>query len=130
MMRAHGCAMIAIALFAIPGCAGRSVSVGTTPAGVAGEPLRVMTFNIRYGTAQDGADSWQNRRPLTIRTIRDHDPALLGVQEALRFQLDEIEAALTQFAEVGVGRDDGVEAGEYSAILYDALPQPAPAIIK
>jgi endonuclease/exonuclease/phosphatase family metal-dependent hydrolase len=119
-MRVHGSALIAIALLATPGCAGRAISVGTTPvANVAGEPLRVMTFNIRYGTAQDGADSWQNRRPLTIGTIRDYDPALLGVQEALRFQLDEIEAALTQFAEVGVGRDDGVEAGEYSAILYD-----------
>lgn len=111
---------MAIAIVTSQACAGRAVRVETTPAAnVVGAPLRVMTFNIRYGTAQDGNDSWQNRRPLAIRTIRDYDPALLGLQEALRFQLDEIEAALPQFAEVGVGRDDGLQAGEYSAILYD-----------
>ena len=44
---------------------------------------------------------------------------LLGVQEALRFQLDEIAVAFPQYGEVGVGRDDGVSTGEYAAILYD-----------
>jgi endonuclease/exonuclease/phosphatase family metal-dependent hydrolase len=78
-----------------------------------------MTFNIRYGTAPDSNNVWQLRRPLTFKAIRDFDPTVLGVQEALRFQLDEIEAALGNYAEVGVGRDDGMQRGEYSAILYD-----------
>src|SRR5688572_768588 len=81
--------------------------------------IRAMTFNVRYGTAQDGNNSWPLRRPLAVRVIRDFAPNVLGVQEALRFQLDEIRAELTHYGEVGVGRDDGRTAGEYSAILYD-----------
>jgi endonuclease/exonuclease/phosphatase family metal-dependent hydrolase len=83
------------------------------------QPLRVMTFNIRYGTAPDSNNAWQLRRPLTFQVIRDFQPSVLGVQEALRFQLDEIEAALGNYAEAGVGRDDGAQRGEYSAILFD-----------
>lgn len=78
-----------------------------------------MSFNIRYGTAADGDNAWPLRRHLTFQVIRDHAPAVLGVQEALRFQLDEIAGELPHLGEVGVGRSDGIEAGEYAAILYD-----------
>lgn len=81
--------------------------------------LDVMTFNIRYGTAEDGGDAWPLRRELLLDVIRAHKPHVLGVQEALRFQLDDVQRPFTDYGEVGVGRDDGGEAGEYSAILYD-----------
>lgn len=80
--------------------------------------LSVMSFNIRYGTADDGADRWELRREMAIGVIRDGNPDILGVQEALRFQLDEIGQSVPGYGEIGVGRDDGVTAGEYSAILY------------
>jgi len=80
--------------------------------------LVVMTFNIRYGTADDKADSWPNRREMVFDVLRRHDPDVVGLQEALRFQIDEIRAALPQYAEIGVGREDGKTEGEYSAILY------------
>ncbi len=84
-----------------------------------GDPnLVVMTFNIRYGNADDKADSWPNRREMVFDVLRRHDPDVVGLQEALRFQIDEIRAALPQYAEIGVGREDGKTEGEYSAILY------------
>lgn len=76
-----------------------------------------MSFNIRYGTAQDGENAWEQRRDLLRATITGQDPDVLGVQEALRFQLDEIGAALPGHVEIGVGRDDGDTTGEYSALL-------------
>lgn len=82
-------------------------------------PVRLLSFNIRYGTASDGDHVWPNRRGHVVATIRDHAPHLLGVQEALRFQLDELGASLPGYRELGVGRDDGLTAGEYSAILVD-----------
>lgn len=85
-----------------------------------GQSLTVMSFNIRYGTADDGENSWALRRELVFDVIRQHDPDVLGVQEALRFQLDEIGAAVPGYGELGVGRDDGREAGEYAAIMYRA----------
>jgi endonuclease/exonuclease/phosphatase family metal-dependent hydrolase len=82
-------------------------------------PARVLSFNIRYGTAADGVHRWPNRRAAVVGTIADHAPHILGIQEALRFQLDEIGAALPRYHEIGVGRDDGRSAGEYAAILID-----------
>lgn len=91
------------------------------PAGAARAqaPVRVMSFNIRYGTASDGAHAWPLRRTAVIGTIADHAPHVLAVQEALRFQLDEVGTALGRYQEVGVGRDDGLTRGEYTAILVD-----------
>jgi endonuclease/exonuclease/phosphatase family metal-dependent hydrolase len=50
--------------------------------------------------------------------LRRHRPDVVGLQEALRFQLDEIGEALPQYGEVGAGRDDGERGGEYCAMLY------------
>jgi len=80
--------------------------------------LLVMTFNIRYGTANDGEDSWDRRKDLVYDVLRKNDPDVVGLQEALRSQIDDIRAALPEYGEIGVGRDDGKTAGEYSAILY------------
>ncbi len=83
------------------------------------EPLDVdvMSFNIRYGTASDGENHWNNRKELVREVIRDYLPDVLGLQEALRFQIDEIRKNLPEYDETGVGRDGGTK-GEYSAILY------------
>lgn len=81
--------------------------------------LTVMSFNLRYGTANDGENSWPNRDHLVIRVFRDRDAQIVGVQEALAFQLNEITAEFPHYAVIGVGRDDGKTKGEYAAILYD-----------
>lgn len=94
-----------------------SAQPASRPEQMAGE-LRVMTFNIRYGTAGDGENRWGRRRELVFDVFRRHRPDVVGLQEALRFQLDEIRAAVPGYGEIGVGREDGQKAGEYSAILY------------
>ncbi|GAB4134491.1 MAG: endonuclease/exonuclease/phosphatase family protein [Thermogutta sp.] len=85
-------------------------------------PLRakVLTFNIRYGTAPDGPNHWSNRKDMVIDLIRRGEYDFVGLQEALRFQIDEIRQAIGHLREIGVGREDGKQAGEYSAILYDS----------
>jgi endonuclease/exonuclease/phosphatase family metal-dependent hydrolase len=83
-----------------------------------GPTLAVMTFNIRYGTADDGPNRWGERRELVFEVFRTHCPDVVGIQEGLRFQLDELREAVPGYAEVGVGRDDGKDKGEYAAILY------------
>ena len=81
--------------------------------------LTVMSFNIRYGTANDGENSWPNRDYLVMAVFRERNAQIVGVQEALAFQLDEITIEFPHYAVIGVGRDDGKTKGEYSAILYD-----------
>ncbi|MHA7813130.1 MAG: endonuclease/exonuclease/phosphatase family protein [Phycisphaerales bacterium] len=86
---------------------------------VQGEPLTIMSFNIRYGTANDGENSWPNRDHLVMRVFEDRQASIVGVQEALAFQLNEITEAHPHYGVIGVGRDDGKIRGEYAAILYD-----------
>jgi len=82
------------------------------------DPLHVMSFNIRYGTAKDGVNHWSERREMLFDVIRERDADLIGLQEALGFQIDEIVAAAPGYAVIGVGRDDAAKAGEFSAILF------------
>lgn len=80
--------------------------------------LNVMTFNIRYGTANDGPNRWENRRQMVCDLIAEHRPDVLGLQEALKFQIDAVLKAVPGYVLIGVGREDGREKGEYSCILY------------
>jgi endonuclease/exonuclease/phosphatase family metal-dependent hydrolase len=120
--RARG-AVFALAVAAAAACVRATPASGpltrVEPHGLPLGAVRVMSFNIRYGTAPDGPNAWPLRRPLALRVIRDFSPAVLGLQEALRAQLDDIARALPWLGEVGVGRNDGAQAGEYAAILYD-----------
>ncbi|MBK8976157.1 MAG: endonuclease/exonuclease/phosphatase family protein [Planctomycetes bacterium] len=81
-------------------------------------PLRVLTFNIRYGAADDGADSWRFRRDLVADVIRRHRPHVVGLQEALDFQVGYLRAELPGYGFVGQGREGGT-AGEYAGVLFD-----------
>lgn len=78
----------------------------------------VMSYNIRYGTADDGPNRWELRREALAHQIAEVDPDLIGFQEALRFQLDYLHEMLPGYAEFGKGRDDGDTLGEYTAIFY------------
>ena len=80
--------------------------------------LKVMTFNIRYGAANDGANSWQFRKDDVVKTIQSFKPDLLGLQEALQLQIDELLMQMPGYAYVGGGRDDGKREGEHSCIFY------------
>jgi endonuclease/exonuclease/phosphatase family metal-dependent hydrolase len=91
---------------------------GHFPASSKAVPLEVMTFNIRYLHRPDGPNYWDHRVAFVADTIKKHSPDIVGLQEAFRSQLDDLKPLLPDFAEVGVGREDGREKGEYSAILY------------
>lgn len=83
-----------------------------------GSPLTVMSYNIRYGTAPDGPDAWIHRRPRLMQVLRNHPADVVGLQEALAPQIEEILAEFPALRTLGVGRDDGEQAGEFSAILF------------
>ncbi len=71
--------------------------------------FRVMTFNIRFGLADDGPNSWSNRRLAAASTIAGAEPDLVGLQEALDFQLADLAALLPEYRVDGNrGDEDGV----------------------
>lgn len=80
--------------------------------------VRVMSFNIRYGTANDGENHWDRRKEFLVQTIKAFDPDLLGTQETVGFQRDYLAQQLPDYDYLGVGRNDGRESGEMMALYF------------
>lgn len=97
--------------------------------------LNVMSFNIRhasgFGSALSPPNGWfdindlingqpqtNGRRLRALAVIGANDPDLLGVQESILIQTDDLRSELSDYDYVGVGREDGVNQGEQNGIFY------------
>ncbi|MBP3601828.1 MAG: endonuclease/exonuclease/phosphatase family protein [Alistipes sp.] len=101
-------ALAAVAAFAVAGCTS-----------VAGEQdIRVISYNIRYMNDKDGDNSWKFRKQASINMVNEEQPTVFGLQEAVKAQVDFLQENLPDYGHYGVGRDDGVEKGEFMAIFY------------
>lgn len=80
--------------------------------------LNVMSFNIRYDNPDDSLNNWQYRKDVAAKTIKSQNADIVGAQEVLVNQLNDLKSRLPEYNAIGVGREDGIEKGEYSAILY------------
>lgn len=85
-----------------------------------GQNVKVMSYNIRYDNNFDGINSWTegNRKEKVFTIIGNTKPDIFGVQEALVHQVKDLEQHFPEFQREGIGRDDGKEAGEHSAIFF------------
>ena len=106
------CLLLLPLLAAACGQGGRQASVQ------ADEPVRVMTFNIRYDNPADSLDNWAYRKDRAAKAIRFYDADIVGTQEVLHNQLEDLRQRLPGYEVIGVGREDGKEKGEYSALWY------------
>jgi len=99
-----------------------SFSAATTLSLPGGSPVmhevRIMTYNLRFDNPLDGKFGWANRKHMVASVIRFHKADIIGLQEPLSNQLDDILSQVKDFTYVGVGREDGGRDGEYSPILY------------
>lgn len=82
------------------------------------QTLITGTFNIRYDNPKDTGNLWAQRSPICAALIRFHGFDIVGTQEGLRHQLDDLQSALPDYAYYGRGRDDAASKGEHSAIFY------------
>lgn len=82
------------------------------------EGLKVMSYNIRLGSAQDGTNSWALRYTATGEMLEDQKPDVFGVQEALEYQVRYIEE-MCGYESVGVGRENGKKEGEHMSIFWN-----------
>lgn len=86
---------------------------------VSGQELSVMTYNIKLDYPKEGETSWNNRKSFLVGQIEFYKPDIMGVQEALPNQMKDMDGLLFDYSFIGVGRDDGKDEGEYSAIFYN-----------
>ena len=78
----------------------------------------IMSYNVKLDYPQEGDNSWTNRKPFFINQLKFYEPDVLGVQEAMPNQMKDMDSLLVDYSYVGVGRDDGKNEGEFSAIFY------------
>lgn len=83
------------------------------------QDLKVMSYNIRLSLDSDLDNAWINRKQDVVDLFSYYHPDFFGVQEALFSQMQDIKKGLSNYNYVGVGRDDGKEKGEFSAIFYN-----------
>lgn len=84
------------------------------------ETMVVATFNIRNANGGDSisGNGWGQRYPYIAQIVQFHGFEIFGTQEGKYHQLQDLKAAMPGYDYIGVGRDDGKQAGEFSAIFY------------
>ena len=81
-------------------------------------PVTAMSYNIRYDNPEESTHPWRKRRDQVASVIRFHDPDVVGLQEALHGQLDDLRERLPEYEWLSAGREEPECAGEYAAIGY------------
>jgi len=79
-----------------------------------------MSYNIRYDNKNDMENWWGNRKNELVQMLDYYHPNFIGIQEGLNHQVKFIDQKIKQYTYIGVGRDNGKEKGEYTAIFYDS----------
>jgi len=104
----HISKILVLALLIMAGCVGEDQKGS----------VRVMSLNIRMDTPVDAENSWPNRRDFLVDNIINQSPDVIGFQEVLHSQLSDLDSLLPWYDYIGVGRDDGKLAGEFSPVFY------------
>ena len=87
-----------------------------------------LTFNIRFDTSKDGENAWPKRAVMVGEWIKSESPDVIGLQEALRHQINDIRKMASSYSEYGVGRDDNGSANfrdskiKLAAIIIFSVP--------
>lgn len=82
------------------------------------QQLNVATFNIRLKTDNDVGNMWIDRKQAVTNLIVFHEFDIFGIQEGFIDQVTDMQYQLPDYAYIGIGRDDGKQKGEHSAIFY------------
>ncbi len=79
--------------------------------------IKVMSFNVLV-SQNDNVNNWGQRKVAALNMLNEEQPTILGLQEATLPQVNYLAENLPQYGWVGVGREDGLNSGEFMAIFY------------
>ncbi|RIH64161.1 endonuclease/exonuclease/phosphatase family protein [Mariniphaga sediminis] len=88
------------------------------PSALFSQQMNIVSFNIRYNTANDGINAWPNRIEMATGLLRFYEADIFGLQEALHGQILDVQNELPEYEWFGVGREDGKTGGEFTPIFY------------
>jgi endonuclease/exonuclease/phosphatase family metal-dependent hydrolase len=84
------------------------------------QEFKIGTYNLRNANGGDSTagNGWGQRFPWMAKLMLFEDVDVFGTQEGKHHQLVNMADSMPGYKWFGVGRDDGKQAGEYSAIFY------------
>jgi endonuclease/exonuclease/phosphatase family metal-dependent hydrolase len=97
---------------------GMAIWLAAASMGQAQLQVKSMSFNIRLDVAADGENRWELRKEKVAALMNYYGADFIGAQEVQHHQLEYLRQQLPGYAHIGLGRDDGKTAGEYSCIFY------------
>ena len=109
---------LALCALLVCSCSGKKSQAAKEDAAPQKTQITWGTFNIRMDTDADSLNSWKYRKDNVCKYIQNKQVDIVGMQEVLHHQLEDLKAGLPGYAAIGVGREDGKTQGESSAILY------------
>ena len=118
----YGILWLGLVVLGLSGCGDSDTRPEETEPSQPLEPLTldVMSFNIRYGTASDGDNSWTYRKEYAAEVGLGSKPDILGLQEAWLFQLEEFESYDDSYGILVRSREESEDFGESVPLLYSA----------
>jgi len=120
MCRTTAICLSVAGLLIVGGCGGqqRSTSKIIEFSSPRANIIEAMSFNIRVDTFLDGPNRWSKRKQIVFDTLADNAADVIGLQEALDHQVQQIQQALPQYSHYAAGRNDGKAKGESCAVFY------------
>lgn len=124
MMRANQLRMVFLFLATVcmgvfvVGCGQAEIARRAAAFETEGDEIKLLSFNIRYGTADEGEYAWENRRDGVFDLLADQGADVVGLQEAMDFQVREIRRALPVYRTAGMRLKDPRAAGQTCPVLY------------
>ncbi|MDO9551874.1 endonuclease/exonuclease/phosphatase family protein [Rhodonellum sp.] len=95
-------------------------SLAISSDGLGQSSYNIATYNIRFDSPNDHGNLWKDRSPHLFSQVKFHKMDIIGTQEGMHHQLEEMKKGLG-YPYIGVGRDKGGNEGEFSAIFYDPV---------
>lgn len=80
--------------------------------------IHFISWNLRLYNNWDGPNIWENRKEEVKGLILFYEADILCTQEGVKSQLVFLRDSVGRYDYIGVGRDDGKDKGEFSAIFY------------
>lgn len=93
------------------------IAVGFTSCTKPKNEIKVMSFNVLV-SQNDNVNNWGQRKVAALNMLNEEKPTILGLQEATLPQVNYLAENLPQYGWVGIGREDGLNSGEFMAIFY------------
>jgi endonuclease/exonuclease/phosphatase family metal-dependent hydrolase len=86
------------------------------------QQFKIGTYNLRNANGGDSTagNGWGQRYPWITKLMLFEDVDIFGTQEGKHHQLVNMADSMPGYKWLGIGRDDGKQAGEYSAIFYNS----------